>query len=275
MLHALGLMPHGNQHLVPYVMQLFEAIRKEKTQGGKSKYRKLCDDFRWTFARRIAEGDDDRHFRVHFVGIWDTVSSVGWVWDSVNFQYTAHNPSIDIIRHAVSVDERRCFFRQNLMEQKGKQDLQELWFPGVHCDVGGGYPEADGGLWRIPFQWILDEAQRAGLLVDQQRLDHVLQKTQVPAKPWLEPKHESLKGRWWLAEFIPKVPWRRRSGCRCFELGGGHPRHIPDKALIHRSVLLRIQEDKSYVPPNFPSDFLDKIRTLTDVPDSLPFEGEK
>ena len=68
------------------------------------------------------------------------------------------------------------------MEQKGEQDVRELWFPGVHCDIGGGYPEAEGGLWRIPFQWILDEARVAGLLVDQQRLDHVLHKTQVASQ---------------------------------------------------------------------------------------------
>ena len=275
LLHALGLMPRGNQHLVPYVMQLFKAIRMDKMQAETSKCRKLCDEFRWTFARRMAEGDDARHFHVHFLGIWDTVSSVGWVWDPAKFQYTVQNPSIDVIRHAVSVDERRWFFRQNQMRQTGKQDLQELWFPGVHCDVGGGYPEADSGLWRIPFQWILDEARCAGLLVNRQRLDFVLQKTQAPVRPWLEPKHESLKGLWWLAEFFPKLPWQDGSSGWLPEFGLGRHRQIPDKALIHKSVLLRIREDKSYLPPNFPTAFLDKIRKRADVPESLPFESGK
>ena len=51
------------------------------------------------------EGDNDRHCLVHFLGVWDTVSSVGWVWNPESFPYTARNPSIARIRHAVSMDE--------------------------------------------------------------------------------------------------------------------------------------------------------------------------
>jgi uncharacterized protein (DUF2235 family) len=61
----------------------------------------------------------------------------------------------------VALDERRAFFRQNLMSAVGSQDLSQLWFAGVHSDVGGGYPEAEGGLWRLAFAWILEEARSA------------------------------------------------------------------------------------------------------------------
>ena len=90
-------------------------------------------------------------------------------------------------------------------------------------------------------------------------------------QPWLEPKHESLKGTWWLAEFFPKLPWRSDSSYRCPEFGLGRHRRIPDKALIHESVLRRIRDDERYRPPNFPSAFLDKIRELADVPETMPF----
>lgn len=275
LLHSLGLLPHGNHNLVPYVLELFKAVRKQDPRNKNadgSNYWKLCNEFRWTFARRVAKGDDQRRFPVHFLGVWDTVSSVGWVWDPVKFPYTAHNPSIDIIRHAVSIDERRWFFRQNLMEKAGDQDLEELWFPGVHCDVGGGYPEKDGGLWRAPFQWMLDEATKAGLHVNPDRLDHVLQRTNLPQPQWLEPQHESLTAGWWPCELFPKLVRCRRYSCRLPCIGMGRHRHIVDKALIHKSALLRIRDKPDYSPLNFPRAFLEKIRGLSEAPDTLPFE---
>ncbi|HZC82291.1 MAG TPA: DUF2235 domain-containing protein, partial [Nitrospiraceae bacterium] len=114
MLHTLGLLPRGNYNLVPYAMRLYKSVRglqeSTKSSGGTS-YWKLCDDFRWTFSRPTFKEDVERRFRVHFLGLWDTVSSVGWVWNPPSFPYTTHNESIDVIRHAVAVDERRWFFR--------------------------------------------------------------------------------------------------------------------------------------------------------------------
>src|SRR5215510_9374897 len=51
---------------------------------------------------------------LHFVGVWDTVSSVGWIYNAVKFPFTraARNPDFNIVRHAMSIDERRAFFRQ-------------------------------------------------------------------------------------------------------------------------------------------------------------------
>ena len=76
---------------------------------------------------------------MHFLGLWDTVSSVGWLWDPPSYPFTANNPSVDVVWHAISVDERRWLFRQNRVHQARRtQELHELWFPGVHSDVGGG-----------------------------------------------------------------------------------------------------------------------------------------
>lgn len=271
LLHALGLLPRGSHKLLPYVMRLFAAVRHESDPEGESRYWKLCRQFRWTFARQVPSGGDERHFPVHFLGVWDTVSSVGWVWDPARFPFTARNPGIKVIRHAVAVDERRWFFRQNLMQATDGQDFQELWFPGVHADVGGGYPEKDGGLWRLPFEWIQDEARKAGLLADQRRLHSVLHQTTPSPRPWADPQHESLTWRWWPVEFIiPKVPWRPGSSLRLPRLGLGRRRFIPNGALMQKATLLRIR-DTDYAPPNLSQNFLTKVRTLTDVPEMLPF----
>jgi hypothetical protein len=243
-------------------MRLFKAVRSDKS------YWQLCDDFRWTFARPGPGARDDRRFRVHYLGLWDTVSSVGWVWNPKTFPFTAHNPSVEIIRHAVAIDERRAFFRQNLMyADPPGQDLKQFWFPGVHADVGGGYKETEGGLWRIPFQWILDEAQKTGLLVAPGRLHKVLHKTPPPERPWAEPLNVSLTPCWWPVEYLPKTrpkfPWL---GCN-----RGHCRFIPKGELLHQSTLLRIRAG-DYAPPNFTPAFLAKIRALLEVPEALAFE---
>jgi uncharacterized protein (DUF2235 family) len=139
MLHALGLLPRGNHNLVPYVMNLYGAMRGERSSpksGERSESRQwtaLCDQFRCTFARVVPEDQEQRHFHVHYLGLWDTVSSVGWVWDPAKYPFTARNPSVHAARHAVSMDERRWFFRQNrLNKATPDQRIDELWFPGVH-----------------------------------------------------------------------------------------------------------------------------------------------
>src|SRR3954471_4029343 len=48
----------------------------------------------------------------HFLGLWDTVSSVSWAWEPTGYPFTARNPSLRIVRHALSLDERRWFFRE-------------------------------------------------------------------------------------------------------------------------------------------------------------------
>jgi len=301
LLHQLGLLPRGSYNLVPYVLRLFKGIRRMgppapgpaalANGGGPSKpgvrpargstawYWKLCDDFRWTFARQVPGGGDQRRFPVHFLGAWDTVSSVGWVWDPKKYLFTLHNPSIAAVRHAVAVDERRAFFRQNLMEKASDvQDFKQMWFAGVHADVGGGYPEADGGLWRVAFQWMLNEARNHGLHVNEDRLARVLNNTPPPAKPWNEPKHESLTPAWWLAEFFPKL--RKRGGWpfRLPTFNAGRPRIIKNGAWIHHAALQRLREPAAagtcaYHPPNMSPKFVQAVRDLPQVPDYVEYHG--
>ena len=273
LLYALGLLPRGNQNLVPYVLRLFKSVRGSDSDEPSAHW-KLCREFRWTFARTAPGATGERRFPVHFLGAWDTVSSVGWLWSPAHFPFTRTNPGIGTIRHAVSVDERRAFFRQNLMQAAGSQDLVEAWFPGVHSDVGGGYPDTpkDGGLWRPPFEWILGEAQKAGLLLDPARFHEALQRTKPSPRPWTDRQHESLTPAWWPAEFFPKLTWRPESSHRWPRLNLGRRRSIEDHALIHRSTLLRIR-DTAYAPPNLSTAFLDKVRGLTEVPEALLYSA--
>ncbi len=256
LLHAVGLLPPGNQNLIPYLLRVLKAIQRDGRagrQGGLSRYEALCKQFRDTFARAVP-GSAERRFPVHFLGAWDTVSSVGWVWEPTHYPYTTHNESVMTARHAVSIDERRWFFRQNLFgEGVRRQDLQQLWFSGVHADVGGGYRTSEGGLWRVAFEWMLDEARAAGLRVDQARLAEVT--AGAPPAPWAEPQHESLTWAWWPAEFFPK--WRRKGGkgdARVLRVGRGRHRALPRNARLHPSVQQRLAEpDVPVWPPSVKS----------------------
>ena len=275
LLHTLGLLPRGGENLVPYVMRLFKSVRN-RPQGQHPNssvgYWKLCNEFRWTFARAIPRGKDDRRFPVHFLGVWDTVSSVGWVWDPAKFPYTRCNPSVEVARHAVSVDERRAFFRQNLLEKSDGQDFKEYWFAGVHSDVGGGYPKSDGYLWQEPFGWMRSEAQHAGLLIDDKRLQNVLRRNQTSQPSWKDEQHESLTTRWWPAEFFPKLSRSVNWSFRTPRFNRGRPRYIQNGASIHRTVLERVQQT-DYRPKNFPKPFVERVLGLsTPLPETLPFQ---
>ena len=258
LLYHIGLLPRGSENLIPYAQRLLRIARQDN--------RAIGDQFRDTFARPIP-GRTDRRCPVHFVGVWDTVSSVGWFWEPAKFSYTAMNPGISVIRHAISIDERRAFYRQNRFGRAhDQQDLQQLWFAGVHSDVGGGY--ADTTLGQCSFRWIMEEAEKAGLDIDRTRLDAL---APLGGKPWLDKKHNSMKVFWWPCEFFPKVHWnaeKRRNGLR---LNLFRPRKILDGELLHQSVLLRIREDATYKPANLTPAFRQSVQGLPTVPDSLPY----
>lgn len=239
MLHMFGIVRSGNETLVPYVTAMFSRHDDEVFR--------LAGEFRETFARTS---------RIHFVGVWDTVSSVGWIYDPVKLPYTANNPSVDVGRQAIAIDERRCFFRQNLWGPSGDgQDLQQVWFAGTHSDVGGGYPARESGLANIALRWMLDEAQANGLRLDPERVADVF------ARPENQPDpagmlHESLEGPWWALEYWPKPytdmsqhppEWRWR-------VPRGARRRVPFDAVIHPSVFQRMSDPTlRYHPPNLPN----------------------
>jgi uncharacterized protein (DUF2235 family) len=243
-LYMYGLLCPGNDGLIPYVTRMF--AQHSRNRGGMTETFNVADNFKQTFSRDCP---------LHFVGIWDTVSSIGWVWDPVVLPYSARNPKIRIGRHAVSIDERRCYFRDNLWGKPyAEQDIKQVWFAGVHSDVGGSYPEAESGLSKITLEWMLVEATAAGLAVDPYRANVVLGRQPAP-EPWMphyvEPNamaamHESLRGAWWILEFLPHRYVDKISGAPVvrWRIPLGSRRTIPNGSMIHDSVLIRGEGDR-------------------------------
>ena len=239
MLYEFGLLDKGNQVLIEYAISLFTNSNMINA--------KIAQNFKSTFGRECSP---------HFVGVWDTVSAVGWLYDPLALAFTRENPGIKIGRQAVAIDERRCFFRSNLwQEADSEQDLKQVWFAGVHSDVGGGYPSAESGLSNIALQWMIEEAEEAGIMIDREM---VAKRThRVPPNPDAK-MHESLRGWWWVPEYLPK-PYEVRVGDHYKEkwmVAGGRPREILEGSLVHQSVLDRINNPQNnYHPSNLPKNF--------------------
>jgi len=274
LLHQLGLLPRGNYNLIPYAMKYFRRITDARHYKSRvvdaGKWKQLCDEFRRTFAREVTPGDEERRFQVHFLGVWDTVSSVGWVWDPKHFPFTAYNPSVKHIRHAVAIDERRAFFRQNLCRPAPGQDVLELWFPGVHSDIGGGGPPKRGRLWWNSFQWMQVQAAGAGLHFDAKKLKALV--AEKPSQVWVEPMSSSFEPAiWYLGEIWPKLTYSSKLKIRYPRCNFGRVREIHSGALIDQAALLRIRApDLAYCPKNMPKTFISSAKALTEAPPYLP-----
>jgi uncharacterized protein (DUF2235 family) len=235
MLHIVGLLTEGNEGLIPYAIRM---IKNKKINFG------VAFDFKKTFSREC---------KPYFVGVWDTVSSVGWVYNAVRFPYTraTRNPDFQIVRHAISIDERRAFFPSNGFgkHHDAQQDILEVLFAGVHSDVGGSYPEDESQLSKIALRWMLVHAEAAGLKVDQNRKADILgaKKPYVAPDPTSENQHESLHGFWWhVAEIWPKIvsvekspdEWKKR-----IWINFGRRRRFTELPLplVHDSVRQRME----------------------------------
>jgi uncharacterized protein (DUF2235 family) len=238
LVHAYGLIPPGNEPLVPYAVRNLLAVSRKKTPEAVLEALQLAGEFKDTFAAA-------RRCSIYFVGVWDTVSSVGWIENPLHLPYTADNPGIVHGRHAVAIDERRAFFRSNLWRRSaqlaahGPQEENQVWFAGSHCDVGGGYAESESGLSKVTLKWMLDEAAALGLLLDPARCGRVLGQSGsslTPPNP-AAPPHESLEWYWWPAELIPKKHYSWAKGRWERRMNLGRRRTIPDGSCIHASVL--------------------------------------
>jgi uncharacterized protein (DUF2235 family) len=239
MLFKVGLLGKGNEELIPFAWDIFK--------------RKYGDDiykgFRHTFGRKV---------EVTFLGLWDTVSSVGWASNPVHFQFTKDNPIVRTVRHAMALDERRAYFWQNLWTTATEAGLDavQVWFPGVHCDVGGGYVEAEAGLSKIALEWMVREAATAGLTFNPVAKAAIIPPTTTKDSAAPDPlamKHESLRGWWWIAEFVPKQFKDPKQGFALrWILPLGRPRIIDAGARIHVSVFTRKAGGVGYAPSNIP-----------------------
>jgi uncharacterized protein (DUF2235 family) len=264
LVHACGLIHHQNRNLIPYAIELFktESAKAEKRANLLHSHLEIpvCNAFASEFSARPP---------IHFLGLWDTVKSVGTIYNPLKLPFTAWNPTVMAVRHAVSIDERRKFFRQNLWSRGTGLDIKQVWFAGVHADVGGGYGEAENGLAKISLTWMLNEAIEAGFKLDRAKLPQVLppidsKPPPSPADPMAGMHDELAKLEWKLFQLVPRRYWAKE-GISSNEFVSKwklspipQRRFIAEDSWIHSSVFQRMQQDTSYRPANLPSSARDE-----------------
>ncbi|KAH8993939.1 hypothetical protein EDB92DRAFT_2064462 [Lactarius akahatsu] len=173
MLHKVGLLSRDNIEQIPFAYELY------KSDGNDA----LAQEFKMAFSREVP---------IEFVGVWDTVASVGFII-SETLPFTYVNTTIRVFRQALSLDEHRAKFLPSLycysvpnipvMRDLGgddklkpaqgtvpgrrdeiyETDVKEVWFAGCHTDVGGGSTPGSVGhsLANIPLRWMIQEVMRA------------------------------------------------------------------------------------------------------------------
>lgn len=271
-LHAFGLMEPRNLNVLEHVYRDFRKVDDGADLDAAMEQRRdgplaAINTHRRTFQPIRPQ--------IASLGLFDTVASMfertGWVRFRTRLHaFTHENPSVRVVRHAVSIDERRVFFRPRLWAPEGVamrgaaaragQDVSEVWFAGAHTDVGGGLPEEKSGQAKLPLAWMIGELRQHGMLFNDDLVRKLVRGESggdyEPPNPQT-PFDGTIARGWRIAECVPFL----RSGQGVFGrriLGipfpAGARRQIPATAKFHGSVRDRLEGGTGYAPPNLPAD---------------------
>ena len=178
---------------------------------------------------------------IKFIGVWDTVGALGnplflngVVSKRNGFHDTDLSTKVSYAYQALAIDEKRKNFQATLWHQQegsGDQVLEQVWFPGVHSDIGGGYLEH--GLSDITLAWMLEKAQNCRLKFEP-----------IPMNPEaMAMKHESYRGFYRL-----RPPYFRPIDLVL-------PGRGNTNESLHPSVIERYKNDYTYRPENIKGYF--------------------
>ena len=198
---------------------------------------------------------------IAMVGVWDTVGALGipgglfHSFDEKQYGFldTTLSDCVKRAYHAVSIDERRSSFQPTLWTNKdgsyrdNDARCEQVWFAGVHCDVGGGY--ADGQLADIPLGWMMQKAKECGVTFTPDAEAKYLLPPEVDSNG---PTHDEWSLKW--------GPYKHRT--------------VPGNAHLSNSVFMRVEGTPRppYRPSNltFVDDELDGYQECTVVPYKTP-----
>ncbi len=161
-IHLFGILPASRPDLIEEAFRIYKKKDKEKRK-------KLADEF-------IAK-HHTMWLKIHFIGVWDTVAALGFpnkVIDAIANAVAPHHfhdfslsKSVSCARHALSIDDERHTFHpvlwDPLPEGTDSETMKQVWFCGVHTDVGGGYPEPELSYYSL--EWMIREARAKGMLI--------------------------------------------------------------------------------------------------------------
>jgi uncharacterized protein (DUF2235 family) len=225
-------------------------------------------------AKRYDSSKNIKDARFAFVGLWDTVAAYGspivemtrgwdrWVWP-LSLPTRDLSAHVDKACHALALDDERQTFHPLLWDEKKEERvwrgpgtktadgvdvqtiaderLSQVWFAGMHSNVGGGYP--DDGMAYEPLCWIAEHAERQGMLLKDEELDK-WRKRRTPSAPM----SDSRSGLGSYYRYLPRL-------VASLSKDWVHGVQI-DRPKIHSSVLRRIKSGiDGYAPIVLPGDY--------------------
>jgi uncharacterized protein (DUF2235 family) len=165
LLNQVGILRKKNGYMVPDAWQLYRGQNKP----GDDRSTRFRNDFSWP------------EFRIKMLGVWDTVGAMGiplGIFRKSNKRkYGFHDQKLGwIVQHAcqaLAIDERRKDFLPAIWDGRAAADqlVEQVWFPGAHADVGGGYKQSEGGLANCALGWMAQKASDNGLALDPELLE--------------------------------------------------------------------------------------------------------
>ncbi|KAJ2929848.1 hypothetical protein H1R20_g7248, partial [Candolleomyces eurysporus] len=231
--------------------RLKEALRLQKKEAPVEQFEarpiSMAERFKRAFSRR--------NVRVHFVGAWDTVSSIGIARGKRVLPRTTEGMGhVCYFRHALALDERRVKFLPEYAwgskifilpsSNDDPPQVLEVWFAGTHSDIGGGNVQNIGmDRSRPPLRWMASEAEALGL-----RLEPF--ERELSSSEQIE-FQESLTGLWHLFEVLPfrRLTFARSPGCKETTRMPHFwsERKIHEGQKIHSSLILA-ETPRPYIP---------------------------
>lgn len=211
---------------------------------------------------------------IKFMGLWDTVDAYGFpveemriAWDlfvlPLSMRDRELSPKVLDAYHALSIDDERQTFHPVLWTEKsqnparyvGDERITQVWFAGVHSNLGGGYP--DDSLAHVSLVWMMDQAKRRGLVFDESY--ETFARDEADEFGRIYNPRGGLSG---LYRYMP----RQIADLSMDEkhLGGGMVVEI-ERPKIHESVFTRVRQGTdSYAPFTLPRRY-DVVRTNGDI----------
>ncbi|KAF4615638.1 hypothetical protein D9613_012546 [Agrocybe pediades] len=242
MIEKVGLLHRGNELQIPFAYELYSDPATDELEpiGPQESFRErvtIAERFKRTFSRKGV--------KVHFVGVWDTVSSIGTVrWAKMLPGTIDGMKHVCFFRHALALDERRVkFLPEYANGGKGPNQeatsgsiphTKEVWFAGTHSDIGGGNAiNTTLDRTRPPLRWMVYEAGPLGLRTSPFERD-LKDNEKVSVK-------ESLTWVWWPFEYFPfrRLTYTRKGNGKgtTHSLHRGKVRKIQPGQKIHVSVV--------------------------------------
>ncbi|KAJ7450782.1 hypothetical protein FB451DRAFT_1146090, partial [Mycena latifolia] len=237
MIQTVGLIEPGNEELIPLFVFHITKVTDEAQE--------IAQNFKKTFSRDV---------RIHFLGAWDTVSSVG-VFRGKPLPLTSSARHICTFRHALALDECRVKFlpeyvdggsstvSSNSTDVGSQVDVKEVWFAGTHSDIGGGIKKnLNLNLSSVPLLWMENEATSAGLRLRARPAGGAWNMADLQK----DDLHESLTSGWKPLEYLPltRLSYRTPDDLTATPHRGAG-RVIAPGQLIHISVAFK---SKDYIP---------------------------